>query len=308
MLQKEERTLTSRISNLRSELVNKMENWVDSFILNLPDFVLAFIVFVLFIFIAKYAAKIVDKIIRKTTAQDSVRVITIKVLKVTIILIGFFIALGILDLSTILTSVLGAAGVAGLAIGLALQGTLNNTFSGVIISFIPRIQIGDWIESGNFSGRVVDINLRSVVLQPRDQNLVVIPNSDIVNTPFKNYSRTNRGRIIINCGVGYESDLDKVEKVTRGTIERHFNQEIGEGIDFFYEEFGDSSIDFSVWFWSNVRDGRDVFIAKHKAILEIKKAFDANNINIPFPIRTLDFSKNKFRAETLTMQKDKDDS
>jgi small conductance mechanosensitive channel len=306
MLQ-EEISVATRADNLKNELVDKMISWVDSFILNLPNFVLAFIVFVLFIFIAKYSGKIVDKIIRRTAAQDSVRVITIKVLKVSVILIGFFIALGILDLSKVLTSVLGAAGVAGLAIGLALQGTLNNTFAGVIISFIPRIQIGDWIESGNFSGRVVDINLRSVVLQPSDQNLVVIPNSDIVNTPFKNYSRTQRGRIIVECGVGYESDLEKVERITRATIEKHFKQDDGESIDFFYEQFGDSSIDFSVWFWSNVRDGRDVFIAKHKAILEIKKAFDANDINIPFPIRTLDFGKNKFRAETLTIKKDNED-
>lgn len=299
----EETTIAGRAESIKTELVNKMISWVDSFILNLPNFVLAFLVFVLFIFIAKYTARIVDKIIRKTAAQDSVRVITIKVLKVTVVLIGFFIALGILDLSKVLTSVLGAAGVAGLAIGLALQGTLNNTFSGVIISFIPRIQIGDWIESGSFSGKVIDINLRSVVLQPRDQNLVVIPNSDIVNTPFKNYSRTNRGRIIIECGVGYESDLEKVEQITKEVIKKHFKQNEGEAIDFFYEQFGDSSIDFSVWFWSNVRDGRDVFKAKHKAIVEIKKAFDANDITIPFPIRTLDFGKNKFKAEAFTIKK-----
>ncbi len=299
----EDTALVSKAENIKTELLDKMISWVDSFILNLPNFVLATLVFIIFIFIAKYSARIVDKIIRKTAAQDSIRVITIKVLKVTIVLIGFFIALGILDLSKVLTSVLGAAGVAGLAIGLALQGTLNNTFSGVIISFIPRIQIGDWIESGSFSGRVVDINLRSVVLQPRDQNLVVIPNSDIVNTPFKNYSRTERGRIIVECGVGYESDLENVEKITREVIKKHFKQRNGEAIDFFYEEFGDSSINFSVWFWSNVRDGRDVFIAKHKAIVEIKKAFDANNINIPFPIRTLDFGKNKFRSETINIKK-----
>lgn len=304
----EEKTLVSRAENLRNELVDKILGWVDSFILNLPNFVLAFIVFFLFVIVAKYAAKIVDKLIRKTNAQDSVRVIAIKVLKIVIILIGFFIALGILDLSKVLTSVLGAAGVAGLAIGLALQGTLNNTFSGVIISFIPRIQLGDWIETGDFSGRVVDINLRSVVLQPRDQNLLVIPNSDIVNTPFKNYSRTDRGRVIVECGVGYESNLELVEKVTRETIEKHFKQRKGESIDFFYEAFGDSSIDFSVWFWTNVRDRRDVFIATHKAILEIKKAFDANDINIPFPIRTLDFGKNKFRSETIHIKNEPTDT
>lgn len=285
----ENNDLLSGTNKIKLELVDKMLSWVDSFILNLPNFILAILVFILFILIAKYSAKIVEKIIRKTAAQDSIIVITIKVLKVTIILIGFFIALGILNLSKVLTSVLGAAGVAGLAIGLALQGTLNNTFSGLIISFLPRIQIGDWIESGSFSGKVIDINLRSVVLLPRDQNILVIPNSDIINTPFKNYSRTKRGRIIVECGVSYESDLDKVEKITKETIKNTFKQNTGEAIDFFYEEFGESSIDFSVWFWTNVEQGRDLFVAKHKAIVEIKKAFDKNNINIPFPIRTIDY-------------------
>lgn len=292
-------SISSKFGKLKDELLDKVINMVDSVILNLPNFVIAILVFILFLIIAKYAGRILNRILLNTAAQPSVRIISIKVTKVIIVSLGFFIALGILNLNKVLTSVLGAAGVIGLAIGLALQGTLNNTFSGVILSFLPRIQIGDWLETNDFSGKVIDIDLRSVVLQTADQNIVAIPNSKIIDSPFKNFSRTDRGRITVECGVGYESDLNKVQELTEQIIKKNFEQKSGEGIEFYYTGFGDSSINFIVRFWANVRDQKDVFVASHKAILGIKKTFDENNINIPFPIRTLDFGKNKFRSETI---------
>lgn len=292
----------TKFINLKKELLNKIINMVDSVILNLPNFVIAILVFILFLFIAKIAGRIVSRIFLKTKAQQSVVIIIIKVTKAIIILLGFFIALGILNLDKVLTSVLGAAGVIGLAVGLALQGTLNNTFSGVILSFLPRIQIGDWVETNDFSGRVIDIDLRSVVLKTVDQNLVVIPNSKIIESPFKNFSRTERGKITVSCGVGYESDLEKVQQLTIDVITATFKQRQGEEVEFYYQGFGDSSIDFVVRFWTNVRDQKDVLIASHTAILGIKKTFNEHDINIPFPIRTLDFGKNKFRSETLDIR------
>ncbi len=293
-----------RADEVKTELIDKILGWVDTAILNLPNFILAIIVFVLFIFSAKYIGSLVGKIVEKGKASKSVQLIMIKVTKVTIIMVGFFVALGILNLNTVLTSVLGAAGVVGLAVGLALQGTLNNTFSGVVLSFQPRIQIGDWIETDNHAGRVIDINLRNVVLQTPDQNMLIIPNANLVNQSFKNYSNTNRGRIIVDCGIGYESDLDLVQKITENTIKKHFKQKNGEGIEFYYVGFGDSSIDFQVRFWANVRDKKDVLVGQHKAILEIKRAFNENDINIPFPIRTLDFGKNKFRSDTISIKQE----
>src|SRR5690606_21980173 len=116
-------------------LGEKMASWLDSLILYLPNFILPIIVFILFIIAAKYFGKFVDKVLLKRIRQDSIREITLKVIKVIIIIIGFVIALGLLNLSTVLTSLLAGAGVVGLAIGLTLQGTLNNTFSGIILGF-----------------------------------------------------------------------------------------------------------------------------------------------------------------------------
>lgn len=285
-----------------TDLLDKVLSWVDSFILNLPNFFLAILVLILFVIFAKYSSKLVDRIFRKSSAQDSIRTVSVKVFKVIIIGLGLFLSLGILNLNTVLTSILGAAGVVGLAVGFALQGTLHNTFAGVIISFIPKLQIGDWIETNDYSGFVVDINLRSIIIQSVDYNLVVIPNSKIVDAPFKNFSRTPRGRIILTCGVGYESDLPKVEDITINAIKGIFDQNPGEGIELYFTEFGDSSINYQLRFWTNVANQGDVYKAQHKAILAIKAAYNKHNINIPFPIRTLDFGKNKFRSETLDIR------
>lgn len=286
-----------------SELQTKLQDWVDSLIVNLPNFVLAIIVFILFIIIANLTAIVISKIIRRTRAQESVRIVALRIYKAVIILIGFFIALGIMDLSTVLTSVLGAAGVVGLAVGLALQGTLNNTFSGIILSFMPRIQLGDWIETNDFEGFVTDINLRNVTLKTADQNTVVIPNSKIVENPFKNLSTNKNSVAILECGVGYESDLEFVEKITIEAIQNALPQKNNEKIDFFYKEFGNSSINYEVRFWIKESNAKDELLAKHLAIKAIKKAYNENDINIPFPIRTLDFGKNKFRSEVLEVKK-----
>ncbi|WPY99692.1 mechanosensitive ion channel family protein [Christiangramia sp. OXR-203] len=269
---------------------DKLEGWLDTIILGLPNFLLAVVVFIIFVFLAKYVGKIFDKIFARSIKQDSIRQMATKVIKAIVILIGFFIALGLLNLDTVLTSVLGAAGVVGLAIGLALQGTLNNTFSGLILSFLPELQIGDWVETNGYAGSVMEINLRNIVIKQSDNNYVIIPNGKIIEEPFKNYSRTARSRVFVNCGVGYSSDLEIVRDLTIKTIEDIFPQRGNEEVELMFQEFGDSSINYVLRFWTDVTKNRDILIAQNTAIIAIKKAYDAKGINIPFPIRTIDFT------------------
>ncbi|NJW53469.1 mechanosensitive ion channel family protein [Salinimicrobium oceani] len=269
---------------------DKLGEWMDSLILSLPNFLLAILVFSLFVLGAKYFGKILHKVLRFKVRQDSIREITIKIIKVVIVAIGFFVALGLLNLDKVLTSVLAGAGVVGLAIGLALQGTLNNTFSGILLSFLPEIQIGDWIENNGYAGRVIEINLRSIVIREADNNYVVIPNSQVIDAPFKNFSRTSRSRVMVNCGVAYNSDLEMVKRITIQTVSELYPQKGNEEVEFMYNEFGDSSINFVVRFWTEVTSNRDILLARSAAIIAMKKVYDQNNINIPFPIRTLEFN------------------
>jgi small conductance mechanosensitive channel len=203
---------------------------------------------------------------------------------------GLFLALGILNLNKTLSSLLAGAGVAGLAIVLALQGTLANTISGIILSFRKKIQIGNWVETNGYSGEVIDINMKDFTLKEADNNIVVIPNKMILENPLKNYSLTTKMRVFIECGVSYESNLEHVEQLTKEVISKTFDQvKSPDEVEFYYTEFGDSSINYLCRFWIDAESMLEKLRAKTIAIIEIKKAYDKEEINIPFPIRTLQF-------------------
>jgi small conductance mechanosensitive channel len=281
-----------------SNLWDKLDGWLDAIILKLPNFIMAILVMFLFYFIARGIRKLLKRTLLKKIGQVSIQEIIAKVVFVIILLIGFFIALGVLDLDKVLTSILAGAGVVGLAIGLALQGTLSNTFGGLILSFMPQLKINDFITADGISGFVTEISLRNIILRKPDNNMVVIPNSKFIDGSFTNYSLNDRNRIFVNCGVGYESDLQMVEDLTVKIIRETFKQNDGEQVEFFFTEFGDSSINFMVRFWADCINVKQEHAARHKAIKLIKSHFDQKDINIPFPIRTLDFGKNNLTVHT----------
>lgn len=269
--------------------VEKFNAWIDSFISHTPNIALALLVFGLSFYISKKVKKITITMLAKRDLKLSARNMLGNIMSVLVIILCFFIALNILNLNNMLKAVLAGAGVAGLAIGLALQGTLSNTFSGITLSFIKDLRIGDQIETNGYRGFIEDINLRVVTIRQADNNLVNIPNKLILDNPFINYSATDTSVVMIECGVAYDSDLDEVKKVVTDTIRQQVRQVLQpEKILFWYTEFADSSINFKVGFITQAKSVGEMNAAKSDAIIAIKKQFDQRGINIPFPIRTID--------------------
>ncbi|WP_262480674.1 mechanosensitive ion channel family protein [Algibacter lectus] len=263
----------------------------------MPNLALALLVLVSAYFAAKYVNRYTYKLVSKRIQKDSVASMISRIAAVALVLVGLYISLGILNLSKTLTSLLATAGVAGLAIGLALQNTLSNTVAGISLSFRDKIRIGDWVETNGHSGEVMDVNLKEFVIKEADNNIVVLPNKMILENPLKNYSLTTRMRVALECGVGYESDLEEVKTLTKQTITDTFDQvESVDDVEFYYEEFGGSSINYLCRFWIDSESLLEKYRAKTSAIIAIKKAYDKAGINIPFPIRTLQFD-NKLSVE-----------
>jgi len=282
--------MENTIGTAFNNLIDKLQGWLSAIIQNIPNLILAILVMALSYFIAKYTKKLVLRLVEKRVSQQSIANMIAKITAVIIVLAGLFLALGILNLGKMLTSLLAGAGVVGLAIGLALQGTLSNTFAGVVISFRKRIQLGNWVETNGFSGEVIDVNLKEFVLKEADNNLVIIPNKMILENPLKNYSLTTKMRVVLECGVGYKSDLKQVEQLTKETIANAFEQvKSPDDVEFYYTEFGGSSINYMTRFWIDAESMLEKLNAKTKAIIEIKNAYDKAGVNIPFPIRTLQF-------------------
>ncbi len=298
--------MKSELKTAFIELFEKLEGWFHSIIQNLPNLLVAILVMIAAFYLARVVNKWGTRLASKRIAQDSIAQLIGRVSAIVVVLLGLFLALGTLDLSKTLNTLLAGAGISGLVIGLALQGTLSNLVGGIILSFRKKIEIGNWIETMGFSGEVVDISLNSLVLKQFDNTLVIIPNKKIVENPLKNYSITQRMRIALECGVGYESDLDKVEKVVKEAISTVYQQHNGTEIEVYFKDFGSSSITFVCRYWVDARDAKNRLDAKSAGIRAIKKSFKENNITIPFPIRTLEFNNalqmDSVRSEEMALQ------
>lgn len=281
-------------------IVDKLQSWWVLFIKNLPNLGVALIVLIISYMLSRLVYKTTLKLITGRVKQKAVAKLISRVVSVFVVFAGLFLALSVMNLGESISGLLTGAGISGVVIGLALQGTLSNTISGIVLSFRKNIRLGNWVETTGFSGEVIDIALNYLVLKEADNNIVIIPNKTILDNPIKNYSLTTRMRVMVECGVGYESDLEQVEHITKNVIANSFAQiETSENVEFYYTEFGGSSINFLCRFWIDAENSLEKLKAKSKAIMKIKQAFVAENINIPFPIRTLQFDDQTLRVSKV---------
>ena len=271
------------------KMIDKLESWFDTIVVNIPNIILAILVFVIVLVISKYTNRLIQKILTRTNLQKSMRKVIARFSSIIIIALGLFLVLGILNLGKTLNTILAGAGVLGLAVGLALQSALANTYSGIVLAYIKNVKNGDWIKTNDYEGEVIDIDFRATTLRQKDNNLVYIPNKLVVENPLKNYSSTAQSRVILECGVAYGSNLNQVRDLTVNTIIDNFKvPKTAEDVLFLYRDFGDSSINFEIRFWIESYSALEVAKAKSEAMIYIKDAYDDARIDIPFPMRTLD--------------------
>lgn len=171
-------------------------------------------------------------------------------------------------------------GAAGLAIGLALQGSLSNFAAGVLMVIFRPFKIGDYVEAGGKAGVVTDIQIFSTQLKTPDNKVIIIPNATIMNDSIVNYSRNPTRRVDLTIGVGYDAYLPDVKALLIKTVEANDKVLQAEGIQVAVLELADSSVNFVVRSWANTADYWDVYFELTESI---KLALDENNIAIPFP-------------------------
>ncbi|MCL5268663.1 MAG: mechanosensitive ion channel family protein [Bacteroidetes bacterium] len=215
------------------------------------------------------------------------------IIRGTVYSVGILIILD--DLHISIAPLLTALGVGGLAIGLGLQETLSNFFSGLQILAARQIQVGNYVRlSTADEGYVEDLNWRATVIRTLSGNHVIVPNKNIANLIVTNYERPlPEISVSMNVGVEYSSDLEKVEVVTVEVARDIQRTVTGAKRDFEpfirYNQFGDSSIDFSVIMRGN--SYVDQYLIKHEFIKRLKARYDKEEISIPFPARTVYMSK-----------------
>ena len=271
-------------------LSNKISDWYELLIKSIPNVIVALLVLITFFIIATIINKLSDKIFKKVFSGNiAISNLMSSVLHIIVLLIGVFISLEILNLEKTVTSILAGAGVIGLALGFAFQEIASNFVSGIFIAFRKPYRLGDIVEINDYFGEVTKINLRTTSITTFKGLEAIIPNKTMFTEAFTNYTTTAKRRIFLDVGVSYGDDLDKVKKVTKEAIEKLDGLMDNSEVEIYFKEFGSSSINLVARFWINYNKNTDFWQQRSEAIMSIKKAYDANDIMIPFPIRTLDF-------------------
>lgn len=282
------RTAMSTITEAFSQLLERLQGFVEALILMLPEFVAAVLIIIIAAVVARLVRRVLHGGLRRVSTYETVNHLLATIGYVAVLAIGIFVALGILGLDKAVTSLLAGAGIIGLALGFAFQDLASNFIAGVLLSIRRPFREGDIIETDEYRGTVVEINLRSTKVRTFQGQIAIIPNAEVFTNPMVNFS-TGERRVDLACGVSYGDDLEQARDVALEAIRSLDGIRDDRPIDLYYQSFGDSSIDFVVRFWIDFRAETDFLRAQSEAVISVKKAFDEAGITIPFPIRTLDF-------------------
>lgn len=234
--------------------------------------------------LAKYLGRAVNKALEKRDVDSGIRDSLEKFVRYITIGVSIFFALDIIGVSINSLAAIGAVLMVG--IGFGLQNITQNFFSGIIILIERPIKVGDVIRVGSVSGKVIDIYVRSTVIQTRDDISIIVPNSKIVSEEVINESYTGqRIRQHIKVGVAYGSDLDLVSKLLIEAASHQPNVLTDPMPMAIFEDFGESSLNFDLRFYCSDIWGMDAICSQIR--FRINKLFSENKIEIPFPQRDL---------------------
>jgi len=179
-----------------------------------------------------------------------------------------------------MTSFIAILGAAGLAVGLALSGTLQNFAGGAMILLFKPFKVGDVIEAQGFIGKVSEIQIFNTILKTPDNKTIIIPNGGLATSSMTNYSTEPTRRVDWTFGIGYGDDVDKAKEVIKGLCDQ--DPRILKDPELFIavSALADSSVNFAVRAWVNADDYWNVFFEMNE---KVYKSFDREGLNIPFP-------------------------
>lgn len=178
------------------------------------------------------------------------------------------------------TSFVAILGAAGLAVGLALQGSLANFAGGVLILLFKPFKVGDLIEAQGFIATVKEIQIFNTILKTADNRIIIIPNGALSNNSLVNINQESTRRVDFVFGIGYDDDID-LAKSTLETLAKGDSRVLSDPAPVIVlSELADSSVNFTVRVWAKTEDYWGVYFDLHESV---KKTFDAKGISIPYP-------------------------
>ncbi len=238
----------------------------------------AIAIFVIGKWIAKWLTNVSKKLMEKANVDKTLTSFVGSLVYILLMVFVILAALSKLGINT--TSFIAILGAAGLAVGLALQGTLANIGAAVLIIIFKPFKVGDFVEAGGALGTVEEINMFSTIFKTGDNRVVIVPNSAVIGGKITNYSAKETRRVDWVFGIGYEDDLKLAKNILEDIIGRDERVLKEPASLVAVSELADSSVNFTVRAWVKSADYWGVYF---DIMEKVKLTFDEKGISIPYP-------------------------
>ncbi|WP_440875670.1 mechanosensitive ion channel family protein [Thalassotalea sp. PLHSN55] len=256
----------------------------------IQNFLIKFAIAIVIIIVGKLVARLISSTTAKVMAHKNVDPAVISFISSIVYGIAFFVAIiaAISHLGFNTSSLVAIVGAAGLAIGLALQGSLSNFASGVLLIILKPFKNGDFVEVAGVAGIIEEIHIFSTKFRTGDNKTVIVPNNSITSSSITNYSTKPKRRIDLVIGVSYDADLAKTKEILTTITSNHALVLQDETTTIGVSELADSSVNLVVRPWVKSSDYWPVYF---DLLEQIKVTLDENNIEIPYPQLSLHVNK-----------------
>ena len=259
-------------------LKDGLKTLTDMTVSFVPKLLIAILVLWIGLKLTKVLKKAIIKMLDRRNAESSLKTFLASLVDVLMKVMVIIMAMDVIGIKA--TSFIAVLGAAGLAIGMAMQGTLQNFAGGVIILLMKPFKVDDYIECGAYKGYVKEIRIFHTFIQPFNGRIIIVPNSSLATTSLTNHTRQPQIRLDVVASVAYGTDLDKAKEVLWQVIDNDpliLKDPISK---LAVSELNNSSVDISMWMWTKTEDYWTVWMRIRE---NIYKAFNDNGIAIPFP-------------------------
>lgn len=254
-----------------TQIVTLAINWA-------PKLLLVIVTLVIGLWIIKLLVKTFGKSMERSKVDVSLQKFLLSLVGTLLKVLLFISVASMVGIQ--MTSFIAIIGAAGLAVGLALQGSLANFAGGVLILLFKPFKVGDFIEAQGYAGTVSEIQVFITILKTPDNKTIIIPNGGLANSNLTNFSTESTRRVDMTFGIGYEDDIKKAKDILTKLVES--DERILENPEpmVVISELADSSVNFAVRAWCNAADYWGIYFDMQE---KVKLEFDKQSVSIPFP-------------------------
>jgi small conductance mechanosensitive channel len=267
-------------------IFEKLRHWLAAGVKLLPNFLLAFVILILSMIVARWMRRLSCKIVNRISKNEAVGGLVSVIVYFLIFIIGVMTALDVMGLEKTVSSLLAGVGIIGLALGFAFQDLTSNFISGVFMTLKRPFDVGHKIETNGFVGIVSQLQLRSTTLLTTSGLHVIIPNKDVFQKPIINYSKSSDRRVELEFSVAVTTELAYLESIlVKAVQEVKDENEIGD-VQFFYTAIEDAKVKVTLSFRIDNRHARGYMTTRHHAIVAVHKALSNHGIiqvTVPAP-------------------------